>query len=78
LRPAYSTTKIMQELLWLEHLTRYLADYCDSASRFAFAQALSLATAFIGGPPCVPQAQGPSVLASVMQKQDFVFRQAQT
>jgi len=52
--------------------------YFASASRFSFAQALSRGTAFSGGPPLVPQAQGPSVLASVMQSQDFVFRQAQT
>ena len=50
----------------------------ESASRFSFAQSLSLGTAFSGGPPWVPQAQGPSAFASVMQKQDFVFRQAQT
>src|SRR5215813_1492079 len=49
-----------------------------SASRFCFAQPLSDATAFIGGPPSVPQAQGPCILASVMQKHDFVFKQAQT
>src|ERR1700677_4544219 len=52
--------------------------YFASASRLSFAQALSRGTAFSGGPPFVPQAQGPSVLASVMQEQDFVFRQAQT
>ena len=49
-----------------------------SASRFCFAQSLSGGTAFMGGPPSVPQAQGPSILASVMQEQDLVFRQAQT
>jgi hypothetical protein len=49
-----------------------------SASRFSFAQALSDGTAFIGGPPSVPQEHGPFVLASVMQEQDFVFRHAQT
>jgi hypothetical protein len=49
-----------------------------SASRFCFAQSLSGGTAFMGGPPLVPHAHGPSILASVMQKQDFVFRQAQT
>jgi hypothetical protein len=53
-------------------------NYFVSASRFSFAQALSLDTAFNGGPPSVPQAHGPSILASVMQAQDFVFRQAQT
>jgi hypothetical protein len=53
-------------------------DYFASASRFSLAHALSFGTAFSGGPPSVPQAHGPSVLASVMQKQDFVLRQAQT
>src|SRR5579864_4933641 len=52
--------------------------YFPSALRFSLAQALSFGTAFSGGPPCVPQAHGPSILASVMQGQDFVFRQAQT
>lgn len=54
------------------------ACYFAIASRFSLAQALSCGTAFRGGPPCVPQAHGPSVLASVMHEQDFVFRQAQT
>src|SRR6478609_6238850 len=49
-----------------------------SASRFSFAQSLSDGTPFIGGPPCVPQAHGPCILASVMQKHDFVCKQAQT
>ena len=49
-----------------------------SASRFSLAQELSRGTAFNGGPPSVPQAQGPSILASVMQEQDLVFKQAQT
>jgi hypothetical protein len=49
-----------------------------SASRFCLAQSLSAGTAFIGGPPSVPQAHGPRILASVMQAQDFVFRHAQT
>jgi len=57
---------------------RMVANYLASASRFSFAQAPSRGTAFRGGPPFVPQAHGPSVLASVMQEQDFVFRQAQT
>jgi hypothetical protein len=52
--------------------------YFASASRFSFAQSLSGGTGFIGGPPSVPQAHGPSILASVMQGQDFVFKQAQT
>jgi hypothetical protein len=49
-----------------------------SAFRFCFAQSLSGGTGFMGGPPSVPQAQGPSILASVMQEQDLVFSQAQT
>jgi len=53
-------------------------DYFASSSRFCLAQSLSGDTAFIGGPPSVPQAHGPSILASVMQEQDLVFRQAQT
>jgi hypothetical protein len=53
-------------------------NYCPSALRFALAQALFLGTGFRGGPLAVPQAHGPSVLASVMQGQDFVFRQAHT
>ena len=48
------------------------------ASRFRFAHLLSDGTAFMGGPPSVPQAHGPSILDSVMQEQDLVFRQAQT
>ena len=48
------------------------------ASRFRFAHLLSDGTAFMGGPPSVPQAHGPSILVSVMQEQDLVFRQAQT
>jgi len=52
--------------------------YFDRASRLSFAQSLSGATAFMGGPPSVPQAHGPSIFASVMQKQDFVFKHAQT
>jgi hypothetical protein len=56
----------------------YFGIYFASAARFSFAQSLSFDTAFSGGPPAVPQAQGPSILASVMQEQDFVFRQAQT
>jgi hypothetical protein len=52
--------------------------YFESSSRFSFAQSLSAGTAFSGGPPCVPQAQGPSILASVMHEHDFVCRQAQT
>lgn len=52
--------------------------YFPSALRFSLAPALSFGTAFSGGPPCVPQAHGPSILASVTQGQDFVFRQAQT
>ena len=52
--------------------------YFPSALRFSLAQALSFGTAFSGGPPCVPQAHGPSIFASVTQGQDFVFRQAQT
>jgi len=55
-----------------------LLPYFARASRFSFAQLLSGATAFMGGPPCVPQAHGPSVLASVMQEQDCVPMQAQT
>ncbi len=54
------------------------ARYLASASRFSFAHALSFGTAFRGGPPSVPQEQGPSVFASVMHEQDFVFKQAQT
>lgn len=53
---------------------RYLA----RASRFSFAQSLSGATAFMGGPPCVPQAQGPAIFASVMHEQDLSFMHAQT
>jgi hypothetical protein len=52
--------------------------YFASASRFSFAQALSFGTAFNGGRPSVPQAHGPSILASVIQEQDLVFRHAQT
>jgi hypothetical protein len=52
--------------------------YLESALRLAFAQSLLLGTAFRGGPPCVPQAHGPSILASVMQAQDLFCRQAQT
>src|ERR1035438_861781 len=55
-----------------------ISPYLASASRLVLAQALFRATAFMGGPPAVPQAQGPSVLASVMQEQDFVFRQLHT
>jgi hypothetical protein len=53
-------------------------DHFASASRFSFAQSLSDGTGSMGGPPFVPQAQGPSILASVMQGQDFVFKKAQT
>ncbi len=53
-------------------------NYLPRALRLYFAQALFRGTGFNGGPPCVPQAQGPSILASVMQEQDLVFRQAQT
>lgn len=49
-----------------------------SASRLSLAQALFCGTAFIGGPPPVPQEHGPSVLASVMQKQDLFFRHEHT
>ena len=59
-------------------LHRQRRHHFASESRFSFAQAPSRGTAFSGGPPCVPQAQGPSVFASVMQEQDFVFRHAQT
>lgn len=52
--------------------------YFARAARFSFAQELSFGTAFSGGPPSVPQAQGPSILASVMHEQDLVFMQAQT
>jgi hypothetical protein len=52
--------------------------YFASASRLALAQALFRGNAFMGGPPPVPQAHGPPVLASVMQGQDFVFRQLHT
>ena len=52
--------------------------YFARALRFSLAQALSFGTAFSGGPPSVPQAHGPSVLATVMQEQDFVFMHAQT
>jgi hypothetical protein len=56
----------------------FVHTYFASASRFVLAQSLSTPTAFSGGPPCVPQAQGPYILASVMQEQDLFFRQAQT
>jgi len=46
--------------------------------RLYFAQALFRDTGFKGGPPFVPQAQGPSILVSVMQEQDLVPWQAQT
>src|ERR1700733_15099323 len=49
-----------------------------SASRLALAQSLSGGTAFIGGPPAVPQEHGPSVFASVMQEQDLSLRHAHT
>jgi hypothetical protein len=52
--------------------------YFASSSRFCFAQSLSDCTGWSGGPPSVPQAQGPSIFASVMQEQDLVFKQAQT
>ena len=52
--------------------------YFASASRFSLAQSLSAPTAFIGGPPWVPQAQGPSIFASVMQEHDLSFMHAQT
>jgi hypothetical protein len=54
------------------------SSYFARALRFSFAQSLSDGTGFIGGPPSVPQAHGPCILASVIQEQDFVFRQAQT
>jgi hypothetical protein len=54
------------------------ANHFERASRFCFAHLLSDGTSFIGGPPSVPQAQGPSILDSVMQEQDLVFRQAHT
>jgi hypothetical protein len=54
------------------------ANHLARASRFRFAHLPSDGTAFIGGPPSVPQAHGPSILDSVMQVQDLVFRQAQT
>lgn len=56
----------------------YSGFYLERASLLAFAQAPLAGTAFIGGPPSVPQAQGPSVLAMLRHEHDFVFRQAQT
>ena len=53
-------------------------NYFANSLRFSLAQALSLGTAFNGGPPWVPQAHGPSVLDSVMHSQDLVLRQAHT
>jgi hypothetical protein len=54
------------------------ANHWARASRFRFAHLLSDGTSFMGGPPSVPQAHGPSFLDSVMQEQDLLFRQAQT
>lgn len=56
----------------------YSGFYFERASLLAFAHALLAGTAFIGGPPSVPQAHGPSVLAMLTHEHDFVFRQAQT
>lgn len=49
-----------------------------NASRFSLAQLLSFGTALNGGPPWVPQAQGPSVFAMVIQEHDRSRKQAQT
>jgi len=75
-----SRSTTLKTLADFAHLNQHAPGslYFASSSRLAFAQSLSCGTAFNGGPPSVPQAHGPSILASVMQEQDFVFRQAQT
>jgi hypothetical protein len=59
-------------------LSSLFVHFFASSSRLCFAHELSDGTGFMGGPPSVPQEHGPSVLASVMQEQDIVFKQAHT
>lgn len=63
---------------FLQWLSSSLPDYFASASRFCLAQSLPASTAFIGGPPSLPHAQGPSIFASVMHEQDLSLMHAHT